>query len=153
MKKSWNTSSHLDFLSHTATKEDIERMKASIGVRESNKDYNIIDGHGTGLAPPTEEEWNGLVGKIRIVDSLSASRSPDSVDLSKNPCFPKVGDQGQQGSCAAWAVTYYANGYQQALDKNWTDASTGNTEHLMSPAWAYNKVNYGEDKGSHTWSN
>jgi hypothetical protein len=31
---------------------------------------------------------------------------------------------------------------------NWTDASTGNNDHLMSPAFVYNKANAGFDSGS-----
>ncbi|PIV69079.1 MAG: hypothetical protein COS08_05410, partial [Euryarchaeota archaeon CG01_land_8_20_14_3_00_38_12] len=137
------------YKSHIATKEDIENMKGRIGVRDQNKDYNIIiDGHGTGLAPPTEEEWDEMIGKVKIVDSVSNPKSPDSVDLSQEPYFPPVGDQGGQRSCASWATAYYTNGYLRAKDNNWTDASTGNTQHLISPAWVYNKVNGGFHKGT-----
>ncbi len=44
-----------------------------------------------------------------------------------------------QGSCTAWANAYYAYGYMEAKDYGW-DASSGNTDYLLSPAWAYNKV-------------
>jgi C1A family cysteine protease len=144
----------VQFVSHLATKEEIESMKAGIGVRDFAKNYNIIvDGHGTGLTPPTEQEWDAMIGSVKIVDSVTNPRSRGSVDHSQEPCFPVVGNQGGQGSCASWATAYYTNGYQQALDKGWTDASTGNIDHLMSPAWAYNKVNHGMDAGSHTMSN
>lgn len=73
---------------------------------------------------------------------------PSECDLSKEPWFPPIRSQGSQSSCAAWAVTYYCYGYMEAKDNNWTDAWLGNSAHLMSPAWTYNKVNGGVDGGS-----
>lgn len=64
---------------------------------------------------------------------------PSSIDLSSTPYFPKVGDQGNEGSCAAWAVTYYAYGYMEAKQHGWTGASTGVPSQLLSPLYTYNK--------------
>ncbi len=145
------------YRSHFVIREEIEAMKSRIGVREPNKNYNmIIDGHGTGLAPPTEQQWEATIGRLKIVDSVQRGleRLQDgplgnsSVDLMEDPCFPQVRSQGGEGSCASWSTGYYANGYLQAKDEGWTDASTGNNDHLMSADWVYHKVNGGADSGS-----
>ncbi|MFX0043690.1 MAG: CARDB domain-containing protein [Candidatus Hodarchaeota archaeon] len=132
-----------DYVAEYITKETIEKMKENIILRDINKDYNdIVDGHGTGLAPPTEEELDKLLGKVSIlgVHSDSDFRFPAAaVDISTEIFFAPVGDQGGQGSCTAWANTYYAYGYLEAKDYSW-DASSGNTDYLLSPAWVYNKI-------------
>ena len=198
------------YQTHILTREEVEDMKKEIGVRDMNKNYNlIINGHGTGLAPPTEEEWEWMIGRIEVVDGLNGHSTPlipkefdnsgvnddkevpgpvkdavptregtgttsstrgtdrsegptsrgigvglpTSVDHSTSNYFPAVGDQGHQGSCAAWATTYYAQGFMQAKDNGWNQAHQGNAGQLMSPAWTYNKVNHGVDGGSHPWTN
>jgi hypothetical protein len=134
------------------TESEMQALRAEWGVREPGKDYNLlVDGHGTGLAPPTEEEWASMVGRTKVVEGADPATSnlPTSYDLSSQPFFPKVGNQGSQGSCSAWAATYYAYGYLEAMDNNWSDAQLGsNPAHLMSPAWTYNRVNGGVDNGS-----
>ena len=198
------------YRSHLLTQEEVEDMKNTIGVRDMNKNYNtIIDGHGTGLAPPTEEEWERMIGRIEVVDGLQEHSTPrlpkepygsglnedmedsmpgsdvtptrektkatvdiqyaglstgpttrgigvglpTSVDHSSSNYFPAVGNQDGQGSCAAWATTYYAQGFLQAKDNGWNQAHLGNPAQLMSPAWTYNKVNGGVDEGSFSWTN
>lgn len=198
-----------NYRTHILTREEVKEMKKSIGVRDLNKNYNtIIDGHGTGLAPPTEEEWEWMVNRVEIVDGLNvhsiidsskdsitvnseehteviqsdnflepilhqdqgkveANQNlqrnrpttrgigvglPTSVDLSTSNYFPTVGNQGMQGSCAAWSTTYYTQGFMQAKDKGWNQAHQGNTAQLMSPAFTYNKANYGVDAGSFQWN-
>jgi C1A family cysteine protease len=144
------------YLAENFTREKVEQMKRQIGVRDPNKNYNVlVDGKGTGLAPPTEEEWNSMVGQT-VIDGVirngsAQSGSPSSVDLSQQTYFPPVGDQGQQGSCTGWAMTYYAYGYLEAKDNGW-NAKSGNSQYLLSPAWTYNKVNWGHDDGSSTGS-
>jgi hypothetical protein len=140
--------SAFQYESHAATAEDIEMLKAEFGVRDPQKNYNVLyDGFGTGLAPPTEAEWQGMVG-ITHVDDVNEPMLEPMVDHSQEPYFPRVRSQQSQGSCSAWSVAYYINGYNQAKDMNWTDASTGNNDHLMSPAFVYNKANSGFDSGS-----
>ncbi|MFQ6127574.1 MAG: OmpL47-type beta-barrel domain-containing protein [Thermoplasmata archaeon] len=135
--------------SHLVKAAEIENLKAVIGVRNPEKNYNVlIDGYGTGLAPPTEAEWQQMIGNLMLVDDVMDPLLEPAVDHSQELYFPPVRSQQTQGSCAAWSVAYYTNGYLQARDMNWTDASTGNNDHLMSPAWAYNKANGGYDSGS-----
>ena len=131
------------------TEKDVEEIKNAIGKMDNIGYENVlIDGHGTGLTAPTEKELDLLVGKLSIKRQLRnpSDKAPGvSYDFSNQNYFPAVGDQAAQGSCAAWAVTYYAFGYLEAKDHGW-DASSGNSNYLMSPAWTFNKVatsNYG----------
>jgi hypothetical protein len=68
-----------------------------------------------------------------------------SGDLSNQ--MPPVGDQGQQGSCAAWAVGYYQKTHYEKREHNWSDSTTN---HQFSPAFIYNQINGGADQGSST---
>ncbi len=141
---------------HLATQHDIEKMKEEIGVRCSDKNYNVVvDGFGTGVAPPTEESWSMYENRLVIVDRLKTSGDPGitAVDLSLDPHFPGIGNQGSQGSCGAWAMTYYTYGYLEAKDQGWNQAWMYNSDHLLSPAWTYNKANWGTDGGSWMWDN
>ena len=143
------------FVYHLATKEEIEIMKTNNRINQlDNINNTIINGQGTGLNPPTDEEGNELIGSAKIVESEQIVEvQKTNIDLSIEPYFPSVRSQASQGSCSAWAATYYANGYLQAKNNGWTQASIGNNDQLLSPAFTYNKVNRGYDGGSHTWTN
>ena len=134
-----------EYVAEYITKEKVEEMKKknSLDIKDIDANPIIIDNHGTGYGSPTEEYFNSLIGKISLKsriqsESLKTSYEP-SVDLSEETYFPVVGDQGKQGSCAAWANAYYAYGYLEAKDKGW-DASSGNPNYLLSPSWVYNKL-------------
>ena len=73
----------------------------------------------------------------------SDSSIPSEVDWSNRE--PPVGDQGQQGSCVAWATGYYYKTYQEGKEHKW-DLST--SDHQFSPAFIYNQINGGQDSGS-----
>lgn len=140
--------------SHKMTRSEMEAFRAVFGERDLAVDYNvIIDGRGTGKAPPTDEAYAMLPGNISVLDAVEPTEHPTSFDLSTSPSFPPVGDQGRQGSCTAWATTYYAYGYIEAVDQGWMQTKAGNTSQLLSPAWTYNKVNGGVDRGSWEWDN
>ena len=132
-----------NYIAEYITEETVKDMKKEFQSIKNQKISNlIIDGHGTGYAPKSREEFDSLVGKIAIKESLSdelkESTFGATADLSEDIYFPVVGNQGLQGSCAAWATTYYAYGYLEAKDNGW-DASSGNPEYLLSPSWTYNK--------------
>ena len=59
--------------------------------------------------------------------------------------LPTVGDQGQQGSCVAWAFGYYYKTYQEWQDYGW---SLTDPNHVFSPAFIYNNIDGGVDGGS-----
>jgi len=130
-----------------ATSQDIEALKQIIGVESPN----VTEANGTDLRPPTEDQWNKSKDNMTIIDTTKLEPKvvmPSKLDLSAQPYFPPVGNQGPEGSCTAWATDYYAYGYLLARYNNWTDVSAGNSAHLMSPAWTFNKVAYGYSTGS-----
>ncbi|MDQ1372484.1 MAG: family peptidase [Candidatus Thermoplasmatota archaeon] len=141
----------LSMTSHLATEADIDALKARLGVRQPGETYEpvVVDGFGTGISPRSDTDWQRLVGQMVVyeVEALPAELS-STFDLSGDPEFPTVGDQAAQGSCSAWAATYYSYGYLEAVDNAWTEASQGNSSQLLSPAWTYNMVNGGRDQGS-----
>lgn len=143
--------STLTLSSHLATEDDINDLRARFGVRQAGEVYEpvMVDGFGTGLAPHTEDEWKQLVGALVIYEVESVPTAvPGAFDFSGSPEFPAVGNQASQGSCSAWAATYYSYGYLEAVDNGWTEASQGAAGQLLSPAWTYNMVNGGKDQGS-----
>ena len=88
---------------HLLTENEMMNLKERVGVRDPQQNYNkIINGHGTGLAPPTLSQWNSMVGTANVVDSVNYLDLPSSIDHSTSIYFPVVGNQGGQGSCAAW---------------------------------------------------
>gem|GEM_PF-6387999 len=137
--------------SHTMSADEVEDLKARFGVRASGDapEPIIVDGFGTGLVPHSNTEWAQLVDEVVVFEVESLPEAPPaSFDLSDDPEFPTVGNQAAQGSCSAWAGTYYSYGYLEAVDNGWTASSLGVTSQLLSPAWTYNMVNDGMDQGS-----
>lgn len=68
---------------------------------------------------------------------------PHSVDLS--PRMPPVGDQNPQFSCVAWATAYAAYSY---TNNQSTNCNYLNTDCLFSPAFIYNQINGGVNRGT-----
>ena len=66
-----------------------------------------------------------------------------SGDISKQ--MPPVGDQGQQGSCTAWAIGYYQKTHYEYREHHWNDSTSS---HEFSPAFIYNQIDGGADQGS-----
>lgn len=138
------------------TVDEVEVMKDELLILRGNNNWDLtVDGHATGLALPTDDVLERSVGRLKVLDSFASPRIglPSSFDISSEPYFPRVGDQGSQGSCAAWAMAYYAYGYLEARDQGWTLASAGDVSQRISPAWTYNKINGGSDSGSWMWEN
>ena len=157
---SYSTTSNDDKLSineHKITSEEIEEMKNELGVYQEGTNYNqILNGYGTGLSPPTFDEWNAIAENTRIIDNISYS-SPSAIDNSDTPWFPPIGNQGSQGSCTTWAVGYYVKTYQEAKEHSWNlseatwsfgQPTVSYQNQIMSPAFIYNLINDGVDAGS-----
>lgn len=103
------------------------------------------------IAPQSTENGTGLVAVdeerlalTRAVDKnfvLSAAYGatqatvPVSVDLSAD--FPEPRNQGQRGSCVAWATGYALKSYQERREIGWT---LDRNEHLFSPAYLFNQI-------------
>ena len=120
----------------------------------------MIDGHGTGLRPPSEQEWNEIAKNSYSIDLVSYQGNlPSSVDESTKSWFPPIGNQGSQGSCVAWSIGYYVKTFQEAQEHSW-DVSAARwfagspgyptqsyQNKIISPAFIYNLQNGGEDNG------
>jgi hypothetical protein len=99
---------------------ELEELKSKVGAYEEGRNYNeLINGHGTGLRPPTEEEWSSIAESSYFVDNVAYDSSPPSVDQSAKPWFPPIGNQDGEGSCVAWAVEYYTKTFQEAKEQSW----------------------------------
>ncbi|MFX0008806.1 MAG: CARDB domain-containing protein [Candidatus Hermodarchaeota archaeon] len=132
------------YLAKYITTEDVNEMQSEVNEKSvsSKSNFNdIIENHGTGYVMPSSEDLNSLIGKLSLLEVFpeESQKYKASADLSTEMYFPTVGDQGGQGSCSAWANAYYAYGYLEAKDNGW-DASSGNPDYLLSPAWAYNII-------------
>jgi C1A family cysteine protease len=62
--------------------------------------------------------------------------------------MPPVGNQGSEGSCAAWSTAYAMRGYEARRDV-WASIlpQTLNPAYNFSPAFVYNQLNGGVDNG------
>jgi hypothetical protein len=88
------------------------------------------DQYGTGLIPISPEEFARLPKTPTYRAFL-----PERVDLSSN--FPLPGDQGQEGSCAAWAVGYAARAYYASAAERRDLRDLAN---IPSPAYIYSTI-------------
>ena len=149
---------------HLITVPEMESLKRKIGVCEEGRNYNqIINGYGTGLRPPTDEEWTEIANKTYVVDEIfldQTIQSPLSVDHTTKPWFPPIGNQDGEGSCTAWAVGYYMKTFQEAKEHGWNlseaeweggysgNPSVEYQDRIFSPDFIYHLINHGEDDGS-----
>jgi len=80
------------------------------------------------------------------VFSMMLSGAADTAALppryDNTAAYPPVGDQGQQGSCVGWATAYALRSSLEEVDA-WDESM------LFSPAFVYNQINHGMDKGSY----
>ena len=103
---------------------------------EPPESYGLSDSYCYGFSTPE----NRSVAEIDIDIQF-----PESHDLSS--LLPRVGSQGQQGSCVAWAAGYYLKSFQENLE----DQNNGEfiLNNAMSPAFVYNQIKIGScDSGS-----
>ena len=86
------------------------------------------------------KSFTDLIDIIEIPNDL-----PENYDLSSD--MPPVRSQGNQGSCVAWATTYYLKSYQEKKQYGFDYLSY---ENIISPAFVYNqsKVNNSCNSGS-----
>ena len=148
---------------HKITQSELEALKSIIGVYEEDQNYSqLVDGYGTGMAPPTENEWAEINESLYSIDTVENTDGAPAiaVDNSATPWFPPIGHQGSQGSCVTWSVGYYIKTFQEAKEHGWDLSGAswigGYTGHptesyqdkIMSPAFIYNLINHGTDGGS-----
>jgi C1A family cysteine protease len=156
-----NSARKANVTEHVMSTSEVEAIKSRIGQYVSGNNYNqLIEGHGTGLRPPSEQEWNEIAKNSYSIDLVSYQGNlPLSVDESTKSWFPPIGNQGSQGSCVAWSIGYYVKTFQEAQEHNW-DVSAARwiagapgyptqsyQNKIISPAFIYNLQNGGEDNG------
>ena len=95
------------------------------------------DRKGYGLILPTEEQLK----QLPYVPSFSLPPNfvlPPSKDLTNK--MPPVGNQGYQGSCTAWSISYGLKSYQEEKQNNWLFVENGNVRYdrICSPSFVFN---------------
>ncbi|MFA5904999.1 MAG: PKD domain-containing protein [Desulfobacula sp.] len=102
---------------------------------------------------PVSEKGHELevtTGEGALIDSqslLPEADIPGSVDNSQLKFFPPIRSQGSLNSCGTFSGVYYAMTHMYAMAKD-LDAKNGGDTYRLSPKWAYNMVNGGENAGS-----
>lgn len=94
----------------------------------------------------TDAGTYNLIGQAPLPQG---SNIPLSVDLSSR--MPPVGNQNPQLSCVAWATTYAAYSYLNNQSNTCSYQSGNgslNADCLFSPAFVYNQINGGINKGT-----
>jgi hypothetical protein len=147
------------------SKEDVDFLKLNEGIASQNSNYNsLINGSGTGLRPPTANEWSEVASSFQIIDDISFA-SPTALNTSKfhnqSKYFPPIGNQGAEGSCVSWSIGYYTKTWQEAKEHDWNLSgatmvgtwpgypSSGYQDKIMSPDFVYHQTNDGKDTGSY----
>ncbi|PNE23374.1 Two component regulator three Y domain protein, partial [Mesotoga sp. Brook.08.YT.4.2.5.1] len=144
------------------SKRLLEGMKETMGVYEEGRGYNeIINGYGTGLRPPSVEEWEEIANSWYEMEAFGLQETlPVSLDHSSSIHFPPIGNQGNEGSCVAFSVGYYTATFYEACDRNWDlsgaqwvggyyGAPTASyQDRILSPDFIYHQINDGYDQGS-----
>ena len=87
--------------------------------------------HPTGLNHLHEK----IPGIKMVENSDSKIQLPTKVDLTSK--FPKVDNQGDLGSCVAWATGYADKTYQEGQEWKWT---LNTNSHIFSPAYIYSQI-------------
>jgi len=74
---------------------------------------------------------NENLDSIPVVVDGDTTNLPTHKDLEN--IFPPIGDQGQYGTCVAWATGYNLKTSLNAIDKNWNEADLRKSENQTSP--------------------
>ena len=77
--------------------------------------------------------------------ALGAKSFHDLLTVDLTDEMPPVGNQGGQGSCASWSITYYHRTQLEYHERHW---DLTDSHHQFSPAFVYNQIDGGGDNGS-----
>ncbi len=102
-----------------------------------------------GCISETQEEIEAFFGEPKTFVTTRATL-PSSVDLSKDVCFPLIGDQKNLGACSSFATTYYQFTYEV---NKMNGVNNKNNIVMYSPKWTYNLCNSGLNEGSEITDN
>jgi len=154
------------------TDAEVQLLMEHFGVAKAEGNYNtVVDGHGTGYRPPSAEDWDRIARDHVLVTGITPLggdgedsgilTAPASVDWSASQYFAPIGNQGDEGSCTAWAVGYYTKTFQEALEHGWDLSgaswvggapSVAYQDMIFSPDFLYHQINWGSDNGSSFYS-
>ena len=97
--------------------------------------YDIIDEllGGTGWRFDDEDMDNIPEDITPFDDEDHPTPQPDDNKVSLEHLFPPIGDQGQYGTCVAWAVGYAHKTALDGIEKGWTAAQLANSANQTSP--------------------
>ena len=140
-------------LTVTADKGSIESAKERISSLTDGKNSEDKSQKGLGALVPTVAMLDKIPTAIPV-SSYTPSDLPSSFDFSDR--MPPVRSQGQQGSCASWAVGYYLKSYHEHIEKNTVFGESGSNDfsNVYSPAFLYNRLKIGScDGGSYIHEN
>lgn len=115
--------------------DDIVNVLANaLGIDSTN-----IDSH-TGY-DWDDEDLSRLEDDINIVTIVDDDDSPLVNDLPGNVnltnYLPPIGDQGQYGTCVAWATAYNGRTYLYAREKGYTTSQLSNEANQFSPKYIF----------------
>lgn len=102
-------------------------------------------GQGTGLV--FDDQAIHEIPKTATLATRDFSALPRKVDLSKYA--PRVGNQGQTGTCTAWSSVYHARTITYAFRNGLTDKEAI-TQTAFSPSYVYNQIRYNNTCNSGT---
>jgi len=91
-----------------------------------------------------DENTEEIEDDVNLPNFLGTGSMPSSTDLT--PYFPPIGDQGQYGTCVAWAVGYNHKSFLEAKVDGRTNYTS--TSQIFSPKdlfWAIDNQYKGED--------
>jgi hypothetical protein len=97
---------------------------------------------------PDRPGWCTERERLTLPKGLARLDLPRRVDVRS--VMPPIADQAPQGSCAAFATAYALSSSYHHQARAWplTDArGAADPGHVMSPAYVYNSLNGGEDRG------
>ncbi|WP_187293435.1 outer membrane protein assembly factor BamB family protein [Dyadobacter fermentans] len=112
-------------------------------------------GFGVELVPAEEYEKLPLIAEPVMANGRTMKDPTLTPTYDLTAKMPPVASQGNQNSCTAWATAFAARSY---LHSRLTGASyvgsDGNRDNarVFSPAFVYNQINGGNDKGSFTYN-
>lgn len=80
---------------------------------------------------PDNEDWDVIPDTIPPYHDDDIDSLPDRISLE--PFFPPIGDQGQYGTCVAWATGYNLTTALNAIKNHWTPQDLEKPENQTSP--------------------
>ena len=108
-----------------------------------NRVITIVD--QTGYLPD-DENWDVIPDVDPPYDDDDLDSLPNAVSLER--FFPPIGDQGDYGTCVAWAVGYNLKTALNAIDSNWSPEQLADPSNQTSPKDLWMGIP-SSDKGSY----